>query len=109
MVAILRGWPMMFLPLGQHWYLAAGAIRGDFIWVLFMDTILIVDDEVTTRDTLTELLERDGREIVTAGDGKEALELLAKVPRPCLIVLDLMMPGMDGWKFLQRQSADPSI
>jgi CheY-like chemotaxis protein len=74
-----------------------------------MDTILIVDDEVTTRDTLTELLERDGREIVTAGDGKEALELLAKVPRPCLIVLDLMMPGMDGWKFLQRQSADPSI
>jgi CheY-like chemotaxis protein len=74
-----------------------------------MDTILIVDDEVATRNTLTELLGKDGREIVTAGDGEEALELLAKVPRPCLIVLDLMMPRMDGWEFLRRQSDDRSI
>jgi CheY-like chemotaxis protein len=74
-----------------------------------MDTILIVDDEVATRDTLAEFLEKDGREIVKAGNGEEALAQLTKVPHPCLIVLDLMMPRMDGWEFLRRQSADPSI
>ena len=74
-----------------------------------METILIVEDEVTTRDALTEFLEKDGREIVTAGDGEEALERLTEFPRPCVIVLDLMMPRMDGWEFLQRQSGDPSI
>lgn len=74
-----------------------------------METILIVEDEVATRDALSELLEKDGREIVTAGDGEEALERLTDIPRPCLIVLDLMMPRMDGREFLQRQSLDPSI
>jgi len=58
---------------------------------------------------LIELLEKDGREIVTAGDGQEAMERLAKVPRPRVILLDLMMPRMDGWEFLRRQSADPLI
>jgi CheY-like chemotaxis protein len=74
-----------------------------------MDTVLIIEDERATRDTLSELLEKDGREIVTACDGREALDRLAQVRRPCLILLDLMMPGMDGWEFLRRQSSDPSI
>jgi CheY-like chemotaxis protein len=76
---------------------------------LFMETILIVEDEATTRDTLAELLEKDGREIVTAGDGREALERLKEVPRPRLILLDLMMPRMDGREFIHRQLADVSI
>jgi CheY-like chemotaxis protein len=50
-----------------------------------------------------------GREIVTASDGQEALERLTAVPRPCLILLDLMMPRMDGWEFLRLKSADPLI
>ena len=79
------------------------------IWVLFMETVLIVDDDTETRDTLTALLEKDGREIVTAGDGQEAFERLSNVPRPCLILLDLVMPRMDGGEFLRRQAADPSI
>jgi CheY-like chemotaxis protein len=74
-----------------------------------MEAILIVEDEVTTRDTLIELLGKDGREIITAGDGQEAMERLATVPRPRVILLDLMMPRMDGWEFLRRQSADPLI
>lgn len=74
-----------------------------------MDTVLIIDDERMTRDTLTELLAKDGREIVTACDGQEALERLTEIPRPCLIVLDLTMPRMDGWEFLRRQSADASM
>ena len=90
--------------------------RGDLrraceflIWVLVMETVLIVDDDTETRDTLTALLEKDGREIVTAGDGQEAFERLSNVPRPCLILLDLVMPRMDGGEFLRRQATDPSI
>ena len=75
--------------------------RGFLIWALFMETVLIVEDETATRDILVELLHKDGREIVTAGDGHEALERLTEIPRPCLIVLDLMMPGMNGFEFLR--------
>jgi OmpR family response regulator RpaB len=64
-----------------------------------METVLIVEDEVRTRDVLIELLGKDGREIVTAGDGLEAMECLTKIPRPRVILLDLMMPRMDGWNF----------
>jgi CheY-like chemotaxis protein len=71
--------------------------------------VLIVEDEVTTRDALIELLGKEGREIVAVGNGQEAMERLANSPRPRLILLDLMMPRMDGWEFLRRQSADPLI
>ena len=74
-----------------------------------MGRLLIVEDEFALRDILSELLATDGREIVTASDGQEALERLTEVPRPCLILLDLMMPRMNGWEFLQRKSADPLI
>jgi CheY-like chemotaxis protein len=74
-----------------------------------MEIVLIVEDEVTTRDALIELLTKDGREIVTAGDGQEAMKRLTKVPRPRVILLDLMMPRMDGWEFLRRRSADPLV
>ena len=87
----------------------AGSQHITFIWGTLMGPLLIVEDEVTIRDTLSELLAKDEREIVTAGDGQEALERLTEVPRPCLILLDLMMPRMNGWEFLQRKSADPLI
>ena len=74
-----------------------------------MGPLLIVEDEVAIRETLTEILAKDGREIVTASDGQEALERLTEIPSPCLIVLDLVMPRMNGWEFLQRKSADPSV
>ncbi|MBV8358210.1 MAG: response regulator, partial [Deltaproteobacteria bacterium] len=47
-----------------------------------MEIVLIVEDEVATREALIELLGKDGREIITARDGQEAMEWLAKVPRP---------------------------
>jgi CheY-like chemotaxis protein len=75
---------------------------------ILMGLLLIVEDEIAVRDTLTELVSNDGREIITASDGQEALERLTEV-RPCLILLDLMMPRMNGWEFLQRKSADPLI
>jgi CheY-like chemotaxis protein len=74
-----------------------------------MQTILIVEDEVATREALIELLEKDERHIVAVADGQEAFERLTEIPRPSLILLNLMMPRMDGWEFLRRQSNDPSI
>ncbi len=58
-------------------------------------TVLIVDDEPTLRETLAESLEQDGLRVVTAADGREALERF-RAERPDLILLDLMLPGLSG-------------
>jgi OmpR family response regulator RpaB len=61
-----------------------------------MGTVLVVEDEVLSRELRADLLVKDGREIVTASDGEEALECLSRIPRPSLVMLDLTMPRMDG-------------
>ncbi len=58
-------------------------------------TILIVDDEQTLRETLAEALETDGLRVVTAADGRAALERF-RSDKPDLILLDLMLPGLSG-------------
>jgi CheY-like chemotaxis protein len=60
--------------------------------------ILVVDDEISLRETLTYNLEREGYIVTAAGDGEKALELARRNP-PDLIILDLMLPGMDGFDF----------
>ena len=72
-------------------------------------TILVVDDDQDIRDTLTELLVDEGYAVVSAAHGGEALSTLRREPRPDLILLDLMMPVMDGWQFRAEQSRDPAI
>ncbi len=59
--------------------------------------IMIVDDETNIRFVLRKMLEKDGYEVIEARNGKEGLELLAR-ERPDLILLDVMMPVMDGWE-----------
>lgn len=70
--------------------------------------VLIVDDDETIRETLSLGLEIEGYLVIAAENGKEALELLHKIEKPFLILLDLMMPVMDGWSFLTelRKSAE---
>jgi CheY-like chemotaxis protein len=65
--------------------------------------VLVVEDEPAARDALVQLLKAEGYAVVTAGDGEQALELLQRTPPPDLILLDLMLPGMDGWEFRKRQ------
>jgi CheY-like chemotaxis protein len=65
-------------------------------------TILVVDDDCEQRSVFGELLRLAGYEVVVACDGQDALELLAAGLRPAVIVLDLAMPRMDGWAFLER-------
>jgi CheY-like chemotaxis protein len=67
------------------------------------DSILIVEDEKDIRETLQEVLRLEGYKTFTASNGREALDMLPTIPRPCLILLDLMMPVMNGWEFLQEQ------
>jgi DNA-binding response OmpR family regulator len=64
-----------------------------------MATVLVVDDDPDIRELESVALSYDGFEVLTAADGQEALNLLS-TERPCVIVLDLMMPGMDGLTFL---------
>lgn len=67
--------------------------------------ILIVEDDADTRDSLALLLAEEGYAVVTAKDGSEALEHLKRAARPDLIILDLMMPILDGFEFRAAQRA----
>jgi CheY-like chemotaxis protein len=67
--------------------------------------ILIVEDEEDSRDSLRELLELEGYKVITAVNGQDALDQLATVD-PCVMLLDLFMPVMDGWKVIDRLRAD---
>jgi len=70
--------------------------------------VLVVDDDPDILEALSEILEAEGFEIRRARNGKEALERLEPDP-PQLILLDLMMPVMDGWEFAQRMRQRPSV
>jgi CheY-like chemotaxis protein len=64
---------------------------------------LVVDDDPDIRDALCELLEDEGYRAVSAANGQEALTYLKSSDLPCVILLDLMMPVMDGWAFRAEQ------
>ncbi len=69
--------------------------------------ILIVDDEPNIVISLEYLLKREGWETVVAADGEAALEELARGPAPDLVVLDVMMPKLNGFEVCRRIRADP--
>ncbi len=72
------------------------------------NVVLVVDDDPDILEALSEILEAEGFEIRRARNGKEALERLEPDP-PNLILLDLMMPVMDGWEFAQRMRQRPRV
>lgn len=71
--------------------------------------VLVVEDDQDQGLTLTEILEMAGYPVVTATDGQLALAYLRDASLPCVILLDLMMPGMNGWEFRRRQLQDPRL
>jgi CheY-like chemotaxis protein len=71
--------------------------------------ILVVDDDPELRETLGELLGEEGYDTRLAENGKRALEFLRRGGRPSLILLDLMMPEMNGWQFREEQLKDASL
>ena len=71
--------------------------------------ILLVEDDAGARGAMVALLEGEGYQVSAAANGREALERLRQGERPGLILLDLMMPGMDGWQFREHQRFDPPV
>ena len=72
-------------------------------------TALIIDDDRATVDGLGEYLEEEGYAVLGVTTASEALALLDSGLRPDVIVLDLHMPGMDGWDFRTAQLNEPSL
>ena len=65
-------------------------------------TVLVVDDEEALRNFAAKLIQSRGYQVVTAGDGTEALAVLTQGTPVHLLVLDVMMPGLDGFKTLEE-------
>ena len=73
-----------------------------------MVSVLVVDDESDIREAVAEVLADEGYVVHGAGDGAEALRK-ARAVHPNIVLLDLMMPGMNGWEFRAAQKGDPEL
>ncbi|HXG63045.1 MAG TPA: response regulator [Planctomycetota bacterium] len=71
--------------------------------------VLLVEDDPATRAALGSLLEERGYRVLRAADGREAIELLRATPDVRVVILDLVLPVMDGWRFRAEMSADPKL
>ena len=72
-------------------------------------SVLVVDDDRDILETTRFILENAGYRVSTAENGAEALHLLYGEAAPCVILLDLMMPVMNGWEFRAEQARDPGL
>jgi CheY-like chemotaxis protein len=71
--------------------------------------VLVVDDDGPVREALVELLSARGCEVWAAGDGEGALGVIASGVRPCAVLLDWEMPGVDGAGFLERRAVSAEL
>ena len=71
--------------------------------------VLVVEDDEGLRDMMAQLLTLEGFQTATVANGQEALAYLHTSSIPEVILLDLMMPVMDGWEFRRHQQADPAL
>lgn len=72
-------------------------------------TVLIVEDDESLRELMCEALELSGYDVVAAGNGREALAAMARIDHVCLVLLDLLMPVMNGWEFLDEVQTRPAL
>lgn len=71
--------------------------------------VLVVEDDGDVRAALSDLLCDEGFEVICAENGLDALEKLQQMDPPDLILLDLLMPVMNGWQFIKAQKRDPRL
>jgi len=67
-------------------------------------TVLVVEDYLDTREALRFVLTDAGYDVVLAANGKEALDYLREHAPPAVVLLDMLMPVLDGWQFLEQIS-----
>lgn len=85
----------------------ANQLPDPFYPLTFVALVLVVDDEPDIRELVRLNLELEGHEVEQAGDGGAALVAVADGLRPDLVLLDVMMPRVDGWEVLRQLKADP--
>ena len=71
--------------------------------------VLIVEDDTDLRETLSQILTDEGYRVWSVEHGQAALDCLRDGSKPCLILLDLTMPVMNGWQFRAEQREDPDL
>jgi hypothetical protein len=71
--------------------------------------VLVVDNDEPFRTEIVEALQRSGYAVVSAGDGREALEYMRGDSTPALVILDMMMPLMDGWSLFEAVKHEPRL
>jgi CheY-like chemotaxis protein len=69
--------------------------------------VLIIDDDQPTRDALSAVLEGEGHQVSQAANGRDALDLLEHSALPDVVLLDMMMPVMTGWRFIEIVRSHP--
>ena len=74
-----------------------------------LGTVVVVEDDLDIREVVRMVLEANGYTVLEAAEGAEALSVVRQSRRPCVILLDLMMPGLDGFQFREAQLQDPAI
>lgn len=74
-----------------------------------MSTILVVEDDLLIAEVVREFLEDAGHRVIHAVNGRDAMRALRSLERPCLVLLDLMMPVMDGWQFMEVVQKDVTL
>ncbi len=72
-------------------------------------TVLVVEDEEELREMMRDALELNGYAVVAAEHGQDALEKLPAIDNLCLVILDLVMPVMDGWEFVAQLRAQSQL
>jgi len=72
-------------------------------------SVMVVEDDESLREVIAESLHAEGYRVLLAGNGQEALALLAAPPQPSLVVCDLRMPVMDGWQLLAALGEDAAL
>lgn len=84
---------------------------GEGIIVQLCNTchVMVVEDDAGVRESIADVLRDQGYTVAEAGDGEQALTALENGIRPCLLLLDLMMPRMDGPAFWAIQQNDPAL
>lgn len=71
--------------------------------------VFLTEDDDSLRETTKELLEDEGYLVLTARDGEEALARMRGIAMPAVAIVDLIMPGMDGWNLIRRMRADREL
>ena len=72
-------------------------------------TVLVVEDHDSEREQLAAVLRHAGYAVRTAANGHEALECLQENPAPSVVLLDMFLPGIDGWDLLKVYTRDPAL